>query len=129
MTSEEEKRARAAANKRAYRLRKKQEAELSNNLPKQPIFKSTPNPEADERWRTVQTDGKPISAEDIVHYVDSREKSEAILAESVAREEMVALLFKPYAKSTNLPELLQGIIREIITLRVNLTDLIGSLRK
>ena len=125
MTPEEEKRAKAAANKRAYRLRKKQEAELS----KSPThYEGTPTPEAEEAWKRVQV-GKPISAEDIVHYVDSREKAEAVMAESVARLEAVNILFAKYSRSTNLPELLQGIIRELIILRVTLTDLIGGLSK
>lgn len=125
MTDEERKAKDAARKREAYARRKKAQAELSNNLPA---------PEAEERceerWkRILQPEGKPISAEEIVHYVSSRERAEAAVSESVAREEYVSMLFKPYAKSTNLPELLQGIIREIITLRVTLTDLIGGLSK
>lgn len=119
--NDEERRAKDAQRKReAYRRRKEAQAELSNK---------SPTPEAEEAWRMVHTDGKPISAEEIVHYVDSKEKADAILADSTAREEYVELLFSPYAKVTNIPQLLQAILREQITLRVTLTDLIGGLRK
>ena len=123
MTDEQKQRKREA--NRAYRERQK-----LKKSPKQPIFESTPNPEAEERWKRVQPGNiQPPSEQQLSEYVDHREKAEAAVSEAVAREEMVALLFKPYAKSTNLPELLSAILRELITLRVNLTDLIGGLDK
>jgi hypothetical protein len=120
MTPEERKAKDAARKREAYARRKKAQAELSNKLP---------TTEAEERWRTVLTDGKPISAEEIVDYVDSREKAQAVQAESVAREEYIDLLFSKFERCTNIPQLLQAILREQITLRVTLTDLIGGLRK
>lgn len=141
MTEDERKRI-AAERKAAYRKRKKAEAleELSNKLPtpqelalkaaispKQPLFKSTPNPDLESAWKRVQ-DGKiePLSEKQAAEYVSNREKAEAVMAESVARLEAVNILFAKYSRSTNLPELLQGIIRELIILRVTLTDLIGG---
>lgn len=120
--TEEQKQRKLEAN-RAYRLRKKQEAELS----KHPThYEGTPTPEAEEEWKRVQV-GKPISAEDIVHYVDSREKAEAILADSTARAEYVELLFQKYAKTTNIPQLLAGLIREQIETRVVMIDLLAEI--
>lgn len=121
--TDDQKRRKLEAN-RAYRerqrLKKSQE---------QPSFESTPNPDQEESWRIVQTDGKLISAEEIVDYVDSRERAQAVMAEAVAREESVNMLFEKFERCTNIPQLLQAILREQITLRVTLTDLIGSLRK
>ena len=115
--TDDQKRRKLEAN-RAYRerqrLKKSQE---------QPSFESTPNPDQEEAWKRVETDGKPISAEDIVHYVDSKEKAEAVQAEAVARKEYVNHLFSKYEKNTNIPQLLQGIIREQIETRVVLIDL------
>ena len=143
MSLEDEERKRIAAERKAaYRKRKKAEAlaGLSNNLPKQtpqelaikvaqahglPTY-GTPTPEAEESWKQVQV-GKPISAEEIVHYVDSREKAEAVQAEAVAREEYVNHLFSKYEKNTNIPRLLQGIIREQIETRVVLIDLLAEI--
>lgn len=117
----EERRAKDAARKREAYARRK--AALS---PK-PIFQSTPNPEAESAWKRVQTDGKPIPAKEAAQYVSNREKSEAIQADSTARAEYVNMLFSKYAKSTNLPELLQGLIREQIETRIIMTDLLAEI--
>lgn len=123
-----------------------------------PIFESTPNPDQESAWKRVQP-GKiaPLSEKEAAEYVSNRERAAAIIvtdkanlheleeqlskqvsskekveaavSEAVAREEYVNHLFSPYAKVTNIPQLLQAILREQITLRVTLTDLIGSLRK
>ena len=103
--TDEQKQRKLEAN-RAYRerqKRKKAEASLSNNLP---------TPEA-------ESNGLPV-------FESNREKAEAVLAESTARAEYVEMLFSPYAKNTNIPQLLQSLIREIITLRVTLVDLMGG---
>ena len=142
MTEDERKRI-AAERKAAYRKRKKAEAEqLPNKLPKQPpqelalkaaispkqpLFKSTPNPDLESAWKRVQ-DGKiePLSEKQAAEYVSNRERAAAVVSEAVAREEMVSLLFKQFERCTNVPQLLQTILRELITLRVTLTDLIGG---
>lgn len=129
MTPEEQKRADAAAKKRAYRQRKREE--LASATPKHPThYEGSPTPEAEDAWKRVQP-GKiePLSEEQLAQYVSSREKAEAVQAESTARAEYVQLRFAKYAKSTNLPELLQGVIREIIETRIVLVDLIGGLNK
>lgn len=118
MTDEERKAKDAARKREAYARRKKAQAELSNNLP---------TPQEELALRIAKANG--IDVPPGVLYQDSREKAEATISEAVAREEYIAFLLKPYAKSTNLPELLQGVIRELITLRVTLTDLIGGLNK
>ena len=119
--TDEQKQRKLEAN-RAYRERQR-----LKKSPKQPLFKSTPNPDLESAWKRVQ-DGKiePLSEKQAADYVSNREKAEAVMAESVARLEAVNILFAKYSRSTNLPELLQGIIRELITLRVTLTDLIGG---
>ena len=121
--TDEQKQRKLEAN-RAYRERQKQkkaQAELSNKLP---------TTEAEERWSTVLTGNlQPLSKEEIVDYVDSREKAQAVQAESVARDEYIDLLFSKFERCTNIPQLLQAILRELITLRVTLTDLIGGLRR
>ena len=148
MTPEERKAKDAARKREAYARRKKAEAELSNKLPlpqeaalkiaqahgidvQQPKppspYEYTPTPEHEERWRTVQTDGKSISAAEAVAYVDSREKAEAVQADSIARFEYVNHLFSKYEKNTNIPQLLQGIIREQIETRVVLIDLLAEI--
>lgn len=121
--TDEQKQRKLAAN-RAYRERQK-----LKKSPK-PIFESTPNPDHEEAWKRVQP-GKiePLSEQQAAEYVSNREKAEAVMAESVARLEAVNILFAKYSRSSNIPELLQGIIRELIILRVTLTDLIGGLRK
>jgi hypothetical protein len=121
MTPEERKAKDAARKREAYARRKKAQAELSNKLP---------TTEAEERWSTVLTGNlQPLSKEEILDYVDSREKAQAVQAESVARDEYIDLLFSKFERCTNIPQLLQAILRELITLRVTLTDLIGGLRR
>jgi hypothetical protein len=123
--TEDERKAKDAARKREAYARRK--AALSTKHPTH--YEGNPTPDHEEAWRMVQTDGKPISAEDIVHYVDSREKAEATISEAVAREEYVNHLFSPYSKTTNTPQLLQGIIREQIETRVVLIDLLAEILK
>ena len=119
MTDEERKRI-AAERKAAYRKRKKAEAleELSNNLP---------TPQEELALRIAQAHG--INVPPGVLYQDHREHARAVQAESVAREEYIDLLFSKFERCTNIPQLLQAILREQITLRVTLTDLIGGLSK
>ena len=146
MTPEERKAKDAARKREAYARRK---AALS---PKQPIH-CNPTPEAEEAWKQSNYMGKiqPLSEEQLAEYVSSREKAEgnselqsfppgvlyqdhreqarAIQAESAARTEYIDLLFSKFERCTNIPQLLQAILKEQITLRVTLTDLIGGLYK
>lgn len=139
MTPEERKAKDAQRKREAYARRKKAEAELSNKLPlpqeaalriaqAHGINVPTPNPEAEEAWKRVQP-GKiePLSEKDIVHYVDSKEKANAVLADSTARFEYVNHLFSKYEKNTNIPQLLQGLIREQIETRIVLIDLLAEI--
>lgn len=123
--TEQERKAKDAARKREAYARRKQA------LSPKPIFQSTPNPDQESAWKRVQPDAKiaPLSEKEAAEYVTNREKAEAAVSEAVAREEMVSLLFAKYEKTTNIPQLLAGILRELITLRVAVTDLIGGLRK
>jgi hypothetical protein len=117
--TEEERKAKDAARKReAYARRKKAQAELSNKLP---------TPQEELALRIAQANG--IDVPPGVLYQDHREHARAVQAESVAREEYIDLLFSKFERCTNIPQLLQAILREQITLRVTLTDLIGGLRK
>jgi len=123
MTDEQRQRKREA--NRAYRERQK-----LKKSPKQPIFESTPNPEAEERWKRVQPGNiQPPSEQQLSEYVDSREKAQAVQAESVAREEYIDLLFSKFERCTNIPQLLQGIIREQIETRIVMTDLLAEILK
>ena len=118
MTDEERKRI-AAERKAAYRKRKKAEAleELSNSLPDK-------SPQELAALRIAKANG--IDVPPGVLYQDHREHARAVQAESVAREEYIQQLFSPYAKVTNIPQLLSAILRELITLRVTLTDLLAD---
>jgi hypothetical protein len=120
--TDEQKQRKLEAN-RAYRerqKRKKAQADLSNSLP---------NPELEEQFRKAEGNSEIRPFPPGVLYQDSREKAEAVLADSVAREEYIDLLFSKFERCTNIPQLLQAILREQITLRVTLTDLIGGLHK
>lgn len=116
MTDEERKAKDAARKREAYARRKKAQAELSNNLP---------TPQEELALRIAKANG--IDVPPGVLYQDSREKARAILADSTARAEYVQLLFAKYAKSTNLPELLQGLIREQIETRIVMTDILAEI--
>lgn len=110
--TEQERKAKDAQRKReAYRRRKEAQAELSNKLPL---------PE--------EAAIKPAKAHGIdVPPPNSKERAEAVMADSTARAEYVQLLFSPYAKSTNLPELLQGLIREQIETRIVMVDMLAEI--
>ena len=126
MTDEERKAKDAARKREAYARRKKAQAELSNKLP---------TPQEELALRIAKANGIDVPTPNQatfppgVLYQDHKEHARAVQAEAVARLEAVNILFAKYSRSTNLPELLQGIIRELIILRVTLTDLIGGLRK
>jgi hypothetical protein len=120
--TDEQKQRKLEAN-RAYRerqKRKKAQADLSNSLP---------NPELEEQFRKAEGNSEIRPFPPGVLYQDSREKAEAVLADSAARAEYVNMLFAKYAKSTNLPQLLQGLIREQIETRVVLIDLLAEILK
>lgn len=121
--TDEQKQRRLEAN-RAYRERQRLKKSQEKPIP------CTPNPEAEEAWKRVQP-GKiePLSKEQLSKQVSNKEKAAAVVCEAVAREEMVSLLFAKYEKTTNIPQLLAGILRELIETRIVLVDLIGGLRK
>ena len=142
----EEKRAKDAARKReAYARRKaaisqKQTPQelalkvaqahgIDVQQPKQPSpYEYATTPEHEEAWKLVKnTKIESLSAAEAVAYVDSREKAEAVLADSTARFEYINHLFSKYEKNTNIPQLLQGIIREQIETRVVLIDLLAEI--
>jgi hypothetical protein len=130
----EERRAKDAARKReAYARRKKAQATpnpLSKEQQEQAIKQILDaNPELEEQFRKAEGNSEIRPFPPGVLYQDSREKAEAILADSTARAEYVNMLFAKFERCTNIPQLLQAILREQITLRVTLTDLIGGLSK
>jgi hypothetical protein len=132
--TEEERKAKDAARKReAYARRKKAQATpnpLSKEQQEQAIKQILDaNPELEEQFRKAEGNSEIRPFPPGVLYQDSREKAEAILADSTARAEYVNMLFAKFERCTNIPQLLQAILREQITLRVTLTDLIGGLRK
>jgi len=124
MTDEERKAKDAARKREAYAIRKKAQAELSNKLP---------TPQEELALRIAQANGidvptpKQATFPPGVLYQDSREKAEAILADSTARFEYVNHLFSKYEKNTNIPQLLQGLIREQIETRIVLIDLLAEI--
>lgn len=144
--TDEQKQRKLEAN-RAYRerqrLKKSQEQPSFESISKQtpqelaikvakthglPVFESTPNPDLESAWKRVQP-GKiePLSKEQLAEYVSNREKAEAILADSTARFEYVNHLFAKYEKSTNLPELLRGLIKEQIETRIVMIDILAEI--
>lgn len=179
MTPEEEKRAKAAANKRAYRLRKKQE-DLARQAPKEEqerlfneqfrnlspeeiqarirddqarmqdfrrIAAATPNPlsdedkqkvilalketfpELEEAFRKAQGDSTIRPFPPGVLYQDHREQAQAILADAEERHRRVELIMSQYQKDAcNTNALLWHLLETLTLMRLEFTDLIGSLR-
>jgi hypothetical protein len=132
--TEEERKAKDAARKReAYARRKKAQATpnpLSKEQQEQAIKQILDaNPELEEQFRKAEGNSEICPFPPGVLYQDSREKAEAILADSTARFEYVNHLFSKYEKNTNIPQLLQGIIREQIETRVVLIDLLAEILK
>ena len=172
MTPEEEKRAKAAANKRAYRLRKKQE-DLARQAPKEEqerlfneqfrnlspeemqariredqarmqdyrrIAQATPNPLSKEQQEQAiqqilaahpDLEEAFRKAQENSHILPTpRDRAQAILAEAEERHRRVELIMSQYQKDAcNTNALLWHLLETFTLMRLELTDLIGSLRK
>lgn len=180
MTPDEERRAKAAENKRAYRLRKKQE-NLARQAPKEEqerlfneqfrnlspeeiqarqredqarmqdfsrIAQATPNPlskeqqeqavqqilkahpELEEQFRKAQGNSEIRPFPPGVLYQDRREQAQAVIADAEERQRRVQLIMSQYQKDAcNTNALLWHLLETFTLMRLELTDLIGSLRK
>lgn len=179
MTPEEEKRAKAAAKKRAYRQRKREELarqappeelktmfneQFRNLTPEEleaikrdeqarmqdfrRIAQATPNPlskeqqeqaiqqilkahpELEEQFRKAQGNSEIRPFPPGVLYQDHREQAQAILADAEERQRRVQLIMSQYQKDAcNTNALLWHLLETFTLMRLELTDLIGSLRK
>lgn len=173
MTPDEERRAKAAENKRAYRLRKKQE-NLARQAPKEEqerlfyeqfrnltpeeleavkrdeqarmqdfsrIAQATPNPlskeqqeqavqQLEEAFRKAQGNSEIRPFPPGVLYQDHREQAQAVIADAEERQRRVELIMSQYQKDAcNTNALLWHLLETFTLMRLELTDLIGSLRK
>lgn len=184
MTPDEERRAKAAENKRAYRLRKKQE-NLARQAPKEEqerlfneqsrnlspeeiqarirddqarmqdfsrIAQATPNPLSKEQQEQavrsiVEANPLIFTDKDNLHELERqfqdasmrepqpiipspREKAEALMSEIEDRHKRVELIMSQYQKDAcNTNALLWHLLETFTLMRLELTDLIGSLRK
>lgn len=173
MTPDEERRAKAAENKRAYRLRKKQE-NLARQAPKEEqerlfyeqfrnltpeeieaikrdeqarmqdfrrIAQATPNPlskeqqeqavqQIEEQFRKAKGNSEIRPFPSGVLYQDRREQTQAIIADAEERQRRVELIMSQYQKDAcNTNALLWHLLETFTLMRLELTDLIGSLRK
>ena len=142
--TDEEKRAEAAKKKREYRIRKKAE-ELARQAPKEeltalfneqfhqaiiPTDKSNLH-ELEKQWISAKGDSQIRPFPPGVLYQDNHKDELAdMLAASEERGRRTALIMSMYerdAASTN--KLLWHILENIILMRLELTDMIGGLRK
>lgn len=130
MTPEEEKRARAAANKRAYRLRKKQEELAHQASPEEltTIFNEQARniaPELEEAFRNAKGNSeiRPV-------YQDSHKDELAdMLAASEERGRRTKLIMSMYQRdASNMNKLLWHILETLTRMRLEMVDLIGGLR-
>lgn len=135
MTPDEEKRAKAAANKRAYRLRKKQE-DLARQAPNEQLttmFNEQARniaPELEEQFRKAQGNSEIRPFPPGVLYQDHREQAQAVIADAEERHRRVELIMSQYQKDAcNTNALLWHLLETFTLMRLELTDLIGSLRK
>lgn len=133
--TDEEKRAKAAANKRAYRQRKKQE-ELAHQAPKEELtalFNAQARniaPELEKQWISAKGDSQIRPFPPGVLYQDNHKDELAdMLAASEERGRRTALIMSMYerdAASTN--KLLWHILETLTRMRLEIVDLVGGLR-
>ena len=137
MTPEEEKRAKAAANKRAYRQRKKAELEeLARQTPdkeRERLFNEQARniaPELEEQFSKAAGNATIHPFPPGVLYKDNHKDELAdMLAASEERGRRTALIMSMYerdAASTN--KLLWHILETLTRMRLEIVDLVGGLR-
>lgn len=123
MTPEEE-RAKAAANKRAYRLRKKAEA-LDLQAPKEELT-ALFNEEA--KQAIIITDKSNLH--DVERAFSHKENAQAIVEAAEERHRRVELIMANYQKdASNMNKLLWHILETLTLMRIELTDLIGGIHR
>jgi len=132
--TEEQKRADAAAKKRAYRQRKREE--LARQAPPEELktmFNEQARnvtPELEEQFRKAQGNSEIRPFPPGVLYQDHREQAQAVIADAEERSRRVQLIMSQYQKDAcNTNALLWHLLETFTLMRLELTDLIGSLRK
>lgn len=133
MTDEEQKRADAAAKKRAYRLRKKQE-DLARQAPPEELttmFNEQArnlSPELEEAFRKAQGNSTIRPFPTGVLYQDNhKDNAQAIVEDAEERRRRVELIMSMYQRdAANTNALLWHLIENLILLRLELTDMIGG---
>ena len=132
--TDEQRRADAAAKKRAYRQRKREE--LARQAPKEELktmFNEQARniaPELEEQFRKAQGNPEIRPLPPGVLYQDHREQAQAVIADAEERHRRVQLIMSQYQKDAcNTNALLWHLLETFTLMRLELTDLIGSLRK
>lgn len=134
MTPEEEKRAKAAANKRAYRQRKREElAQQASPEELTTMFNEQARniaPELEEAFRNAEGISTIRPFPPGVLYQDNhKDNAQAIVEAAEERRRRVELIMSMYERdSANTNKLLWHLIENIILMRLELTDMIGDLR-
>lgn len=87
-------------------------------------------PELEEQFRKAQGNSEIRPFPPGVLYQDHREQAQAILADAEERQRRVQLIMSQYQKDAcNTNALLWHLLETFTLMRLELTDLIGSLRK
>lgn len=134
--TDEERRAKAAADKRAYRLRKKQEDLARQATPKEltTMFNEQARniaPELEEAFRKAKGNAAIRPFPPGVLYQDNhKENAQAIVEAAEERHRRVELIMANYQKdaaSTN--ALLWHLLETLTLLRLEIVDLVGGLHR
>ena len=138
MTPEEQKRADAAAKKRAYRQRKRSE-KLARQAPPEELttmFNEQARnitPELEEQWKNAKRNSelRPLHTganyPPGVLYQDHREQAQAIVSDAEERHRRVELIMANYKRdAANGNALLWHILETLTLMRIEMVDLLGG---